>query len=61
MRVTINIHFDVYKEHQQQYNRSYYQKNKKRILARAKERRSTEEAKAKRKIYRKEYWLKKGK
>lgn len=53
--------FDPYKEHQKQYNKTYYEKNKEKILAKRKADQENYEWKLKRKAYRKKYYETKGK
>ena len=47
---------EIYKEWVRQYNKSYYQRNREKLLAKANERRKDEEYKKKRKEYRRKYY-----
>lgn len=50
------MEYDAYKEHQRQYNKVYYEKNKEKILARIKANQDSDDWRKKRKEYRKKYY-----
>lgn len=50
------MEYNAFKEHQKQYNKVYYEKNKEKILLERKLKQEDPEWKEKRKAYRKKYY-----